>query len=86
MKVGYRMKRNITSIFSLFFFNIYRSEGTQDDGMCSHHHAPDPCHFEYHAAQLEKFLTEYRCLQEQLIHMKQSYEAHKRAGSIPRYF
>lgn len=60
-----------------------RSEGTQDDGMCSHHHAPDPCHFEYHAAQLEKFLTEYRCLQEQLIHMKQSYEAHKRAGSIP---
>ena len=53
--------------------------------MCSHHHAPDPCHFEYHAAQLEKFLTEYRCLQEQLIHMKQSYEAHKRAGSIPRY-
>ncbi|XP_063870121.1 uncharacterized protein LOC135105661 isoform X2 [Scylla paramamosain] len=54
-----------------------------DGGMCSHHHAPDPCHFEYHAAQLEKFLTEYRCLQEQLIHMKQSYEAHKRAGSIP---
>ncbi|KAG7176983.1 uncharacterized protein LOC121867346 [Homarus americanus] len=52
--------------------------------VCSQHHVADPCHFEYHAAQLEKFLKEYRCLQEQLIHMKQSYEAHKRAGSIPR--
>ncbi|XP_050721835.1 uncharacterized protein LOC127001346 isoform X4 [Eriocheir sinensis] len=61
-----------------------RTEGAgADGGACSHLHTADPCHFEYHAAQLEKFLTEYRCLQEQLIHMKQSYEAHKRAGSIP---
>ncbi|XP_071552070.1 uncharacterized protein [Panulirus ornatus] len=62
-----------------------RSEtGGGTSGICSQQHAADPCHFEYHAAQLEKFLKEYRCLQEQLIHMKQSYEAHKRAGSVPR--
>ncbi|XP_042227346.1 cleavage and polyadenylation specificity factor subunit 6-like [Homarus americanus] len=45
---------------------------------------PDPYRFEYHAAQLEKFLQEYRCLQEQLIHMKQSYEAQHHRGSEPR--
>ncbi|XP_045102065.1 uncharacterized protein LOC123498727 isoform X2 [Portunus trituberculatus] len=45
---------------------------------------PDPYRFEYHAAQLEKFLREYRCLQEQLIHMKQSYEAQQLRGSAPR--
>lgn len=56
-------------------------ESTGDDWRNS----ANPCHFEYHAAQLEKFIKEYRCLQEQLNHMKQSYEAHKRAGSIPRY-
>ncbi|XP_069945833.1 uncharacterized protein [Cherax quadricarinatus] len=44
----------------------------------------DPYRFEYHAAQLEKFLREYRCLQQQLIHMKQSYEAQHHPGSAPR--
>ncbi|XP_053631949.1 uncharacterized protein [Cherax quadricarinatus] len=62
----------------------HRNEGAAGNNGCSQHHSADPCHFEYHAAQLEKFLKEYRCLQEQLIHMKKSYEAHKRAGSVPR--
>ncbi|XP_042864974.1 uncharacterized protein LOC122248770 [Penaeus japonicus] len=44
----------------------------------------DPCRFEYHAAQLEKFLMEYRSLQEQLYRMKESYEAQQRAGSLSR--
>ncbi|XP_050709904.1 uncharacterized protein LOC126994641 [Eriocheir sinensis] len=35
----------------------------------------DPCNLEYHAAQLEKFLLEYRKLQDQLYRMKVSYEA-----------
>nr|XP_045608934.1 uncharacterized protein LOC123764806 [Procambarus clarkii] len=39
----------------------------------------DPCNLEYHAAQLEKFLVEYRSLQEQLYRMKESYEASHRA-------
>ncbi|KAK8723186.1 hypothetical protein OTU49_011892, partial [Cherax quadricarinatus] len=41
--------------------------------------APDPCNLEYHAAQLEKFLMEYRSLQEQLYRMKESYEASQRS-------
>ncbi|XP_069193924.1 uncharacterized protein [Procambarus clarkii] len=60
----------------------HRIEGAAG-GVCSQHRTADPCHFEYHAAQLEKFLKEYRCLQEQLIHMKKSYEAHQRAGTVP---
>ncbi|KAK3856127.1 hypothetical protein Pcinc_037519 [Petrolisthes cinctipes] len=47
-------------------------------------HLVDGCPFQYHAVQLEKFLNEYHCLQEQLSHMKQSYETHKRAASVPR--
>ncbi|XP_069969987.1 uncharacterized protein [Penaeus vannamei] len=61
-----------------------RTDCTPAGGACKHADTADPYHFEYHAAQLEKFLQEYRCLQAQLLHMKQSYEAHKRAGSMPR--
>ncbi|KAK4313903.1 hypothetical protein Pmani_014785 [Petrolisthes manimaculis] len=49
-----------------------------------YNHLVDGCPFQYHAVQLEKFLTEYNCLQEQLSHMKQSYETHRRAASVPR--
>ncbi|ROT76634.1 Leucine-rich repeat and fibronectin type-III domain-containing protein 5 [Penaeus vannamei] len=52
---------------------------------CGQMEGSDPYRFEYHAAQLEKFLQEYRCLQEQLFHMKQSYQAQQRSGSAPRY-
>ncbi|XP_042860822.1 uncharacterized protein LOC122246356 [Penaeus japonicus] len=51
---------------------------------CGQMEGTDPYRFEYHAAQLEKFLQEYRCLQEQLFHMKQSYQAQQRSGSAPR--
>ncbi|XP_064096059.1 uncharacterized protein LOC135207962 isoform X1 [Macrobrachium nipponense] len=47
--------------------------------------ATDACRFQYHAQQLEKFLLEYRSLQEQLYRMKESYEAqHRRSGSMSR--
>ncbi|XP_042865007.1 uncharacterized protein LOC122261410 [Penaeus japonicus] len=44
----------------------------------------DPYRFEYHTLQLEKFLKEYRRLQEQLLYMKQSYETEQRVKSTPR--
>ncbi|XP_069161974.1 LOW QUALITY PROTEIN: uncharacterized protein [Procambarus clarkii] len=63
----------------------HRSQCTSGEGGAGSGQVPsDPYRFEYHAAQLEKFLQEYRCLQEQLIHMKQSYEAQHHRGSTPR--
>ncbi|KAK3881327.1 hypothetical protein Pcinc_014221 [Petrolisthes cinctipes] len=60
------------------------AEGESCEG--ANHHQ-DAQRFEYHAAQLERFLREYRCLQEQLVHMKQSYQAQQLQqlrGSAPR--
>ncbi|XP_066946154.1 uncharacterized protein [Macrobrachium rosenbergii] len=51
---------------------------------CGQMNGQDPYRFEYHAAQLEKFLQEYRSLQQQLLMMKQSYQATHRTGSAPR--
>ncbi|XP_076030930.1 uncharacterized protein LOC143019120 [Oratosquilla oratoria] len=44
----------------------------------------DPYRYEYHAAQLDKFLQEYKNLQEQLYRMKESCEHMKKAGPSPR--
>ncbi|KAK4321907.1 hypothetical protein Pmani_007315 [Petrolisthes manimaculis] len=64
------------------------AEGDAEGESCegANHHQ-DAQRFEYHAAQLERFLREYRCLQEQLVHMKQSYQAQQLQqlrGSAPR--
>ncbi|CAL4096287.1 unnamed protein product, partial [Meganyctiphanes norvegica] len=53
-------------------------------GVSSELPASDPCRFEYHAAQLERFLQDYHRLQEQLLAMKVSYESNRRAGSFSR--
>ncbi|XP_076030523.1 uncharacterized protein LOC143018871 [Oratosquilla oratoria] len=44
----------------------------------------DPYRYEYHAAQLDKFLQEYKTLQQQLYRMKESCEKMKRGGSMSR--
>ncbi|XP_045103239.1 uncharacterized protein LOC123499384 isoform X1 [Portunus trituberculatus] len=56
--------------------NVHRGERGAAVGAAGG--SKDPCNLEYHAAQLEKFLLEYRKLQEQLYRMKESYEASHR--------
>ncbi|XP_071543670.1 uncharacterized protein [Panulirus ornatus] len=66
------------------FMAVHRGQLVGDGGAAggADGDSSDPCNLEYHAAQLEKFLLEYRSLQEQLYRMKESYEASHRADSL----
>lgn len=64
-------------------------DNCEGDSQHQQQHQQDAHRFEYHAVQLERFLREYRCLQEQLVHMKQSYQTQQLqqqlGGTTPRY-